>query len=217
MVESGAKNEFVSDAGVMDSYGKGWSVALQNFWSLVAVTLILGVIEMLGRGMGYVSSMAYLLPVMVAFLVSAPLGMGANWVYLKAARKDKFVVSDMFAIFHRNYGNAILAAILTAIFVIIGFVFLIIPGIIIAIRLAFVGLLIVDKKMEAMQAIRTSWNMTRGYSWTIFGFILLSIPIMIAGFLVFIVGALFSFVWIGSAFAVLYNSIEAKTGVKGKK
>ena len=94
------------------------------------------------------------------------------------------------------------------IFVVVGLILFIIPGIIIFIRLSFVSYLVIDKKMEAIKALQTSWNMTKGHSWTIFGMILLAIPIVIAGLIVLIVGVLFSVAWISAAFAILYHSVS---------
>jgi hypothetical protein len=51
----------------------------------------------------------------------------------------------MFAAFN-NYLNAVLAYLLVTVIIIIGFVLLIIPGIIFACKLAFVPYLIVDQK-----------------------------------------------------------------------
>ena len=70
---------------------------------------------------------------------------------------------------------------------IIGLIFLIVPGIIIGIRLIFTWFLIIDKKSSAMVAIKDSWRMTKGYSWTIFGMALLAIPIVLIGFILLLV------------------------------
>ena len=72
----------------------------------------------------------------------------------------------------------------------IGFVLLIVPGIIFACRLSFVPYLVMDKGLDPVAAIEKSWFMTRGHGWRIFGMYLLSILLFIVGFMLFIVGAL---------------------------
>ena len=119
----------------------------------------------------------------------------------------------MFAVFQINYWNAVIAGILVAIIVGIGIVMLIVPGIIFACRLAFVPYLVIDRNMEAMEALKTSWNMTKDYGWKIFGIGILAIPIVILGLLCFFFGVIISVMLISTAFAVMYHSVVLKDGV----
>ncbi|QFT77627.1 glycerophosphoryl diester phosphodiesterase membrane domain-containing protein [Erythrobacter sp. THAF29] len=50
-----------------------------------------------------------------------------------------------------------------------GFLFLIVPGIIIAIRWLIVLPLVIEGKLPAMDTFGESWELTRGRSWSIFG------------------------------------------------
>jgi hypothetical protein len=59
------------------------------------------------------------------------------------------------------------------IIVIIWLILLIVPGIIFALRLSMIPYLIIDKKLWSIQAIKTSWKMTKGFGGTIFGLALL--------------------------------------------
>jgi uncharacterized membrane protein len=86
-------------------------------------------------------------------------------------------------------------------------VMLIIPGIIVACRLAFVPYLVMDKDLEPMKAVEKSWQMTRGHGWKIFWMAILSFFIGIAGFIVFFVGVIISSMWISSAYATLYQAV----------
>ena len=49
--------------------------------------------------------------------------------------------------------------------------------------------------------------MTKGHGWKVFWMGVLSFFIIIAGIIVFLVGAIISFMWIHSAFASLYQSV----------
>lgn len=69
----------------------------------------------------------------------------------------------------RNYLTIVLSYLLVAAIVIMGFILLIVPGIIFAIRLAFVPYLVMDKGLEPVAAVEKSWNMTRDHGWAIFG------------------------------------------------
>ena len=94
-----------------------------------------------------VLSVAYLL------LIIWPIEYGVDFVYLKAARGDKIEFRDMFTAF-QNYLNAVLAHILAVSIIMIGLVFLIVPGIVFACRLAFTPYLVIDRKMGAIEAVK---------------------------------------------------------------
>jgi uncharacterized membrane protein len=142
-------------------------------------------------------------------IVMTPVSYGASWVFLKAARGEPFRVQDMFFAYQR-FGNVLLANILVSVVVGIGFLLLIIPGIIFACKLAFVPYLVMDRKLEATDAIRTSWEMTSGHTGTIFMMGVTSFFVAIGGLIFFIVGILPATIWISLAFATIYMSVSAK-------
>jgi len=145
--------------------------------------------------------------------VAGPVQYGTQWVFLKAVRGERIEVRDIFVVFQRNYWNVVIANIVVGIIVALGFVMLIVPGIIFACRLAFVPYLVVDREMDVMEALRVSWDMTRGYGWQIFFMGLLAIPVVILGLICIIVGVFVSVMWISAAFAAMYHAVETQDGV----
>jgi len=144
-----------------------------------------------------------------------PVGYGVAYASLKAARGEKPEVADMFEGF-KNYLNVVAASLLTAVIIAVGFILLIVPGIIFACKLAFVPYLVLDKKLNATEAIRESWNMTNGRAGTIFLIGLLAIPIFIAGFICFGVGAIISAMWVSLAFASYYHLVSDSGGAAAR-
>ena len=142
-------------------------------------------------------------------LILGPVEWGADYAMLKAVRGEKPEFLDIF-IFQKNYLNVVLAHLLTNAIIAVGFVFLIVPGIIFACKLAFVPYLVTDRKMEATEAIRESWRMTTGYSGKIFLMGLLAIPIVIAGMLLLGVGIILAIMWISLAFAAIFAAVTEK-------
>ena len=114
----------------------------------------------------------------------------------------------MFAFF-KNYSNSIMANLLTSFIIIVGFIFFLIPGIIFSCKLAFVPYLIVDKKMDAVAAVKESWRMTGGYAIKIFLMGLLAFFIAIGGLIALGIGIIISIIWIKLAFAALYYSVDS--------
>jgi uncharacterized membrane protein len=200
-------------ADVGSAYGHAW----RQMWKYILELLLIIILAILfsipaaglsvleeadGAGAFFLGifSLAYVV------LVLWPIEYGVAYAALKAARGDKLEVKDMFEVF-QNYGNAILANILTAIIVGFGMILLIIPGIFFACKLAFVPYLIVDRKMEAIEAVKQSWRMTDGHALTVFLIGFLAIFIAIAGLIVFFVGVIAAAIWIEVAFASLYYAV----------
>lgn len=142
-------------------------------------------------------------------LVYAPLEYGIGYAFLKAARNEKLEIKDMFEVF-QNYGNAILANILTGFIIVCGFIFLIVPGVIFACKLAFVPYLVVDEKMDAITAVKKSWEMTKGHAGAVFLIGLIALPISIAGLICLGVGIVPAAIWIELAIAVLFFAVSPK-------
>ena len=92
--------------------------------------------------------------------------------------------------------------------VIIGFVLLFFPGIYLACKLAFTPYLVVDRKMQVIEAVKESWYLTKGHGWKVFLIGLLGFPIGIAGLICFGVGIIISIMWISLALASLYHSVS---------
>ncbi len=91
-----------------------------------------------------------------------------------------------------------------------GIIMLIVPGIIFACKLAFVPFLVMDEKMEAAEAVRKSWNMTNGYTGTIFLMGLTAFFVVIGGLICFVVGIFPAVIWVSLAFAGIYWVASAK-------
>ena len=91
----------------------------------------------------------------------------------------------------------------------IGFVLLIVPGIIFACKLAFTPYLVVDRKMKVIDAVEESWRMTRGHAWKVFLVGLLAMPIALAGLMFCGVGIIIAIMWSKLAFASLYHAVSS--------
>ena len=128
-------------------------------------------------------------------------------IFVQAVRKTKPDFEYLIKGFTENYLNIILANLLVFALVILGFIALIIPGIIIGCRLMFVSYLVMDKKLDPIEAVEKSWKLTRGHAWKIFFMGFVSIFIFIFGLCMLIVGIFPAMIWISGSFASLYESV----------
>jgi hypothetical protein len=217
-IYSNEEYDFFPDAG--SSYSVGWKVLKTAFVELLVISIVYMVLSgPISVVQWKVDSFAWFLVPLVLFgiaygvFVAGPIGYGAKWVFLKAVRGERIEVKDIFIVFQRNYWNIVIANVVVGIIVGLGIVMLIVPGIIFACRLAFVPYLVVDREMDVMDALRVSWDMTRGYGGQIFLMGLLAIPVVLLGLLCVGVGVIVSVMWISAAFAVMYHAVEMKDGI----
>ncbi len=206
------------------SFGFAWRKMFGSAFLILLVTVIIvGLLNgpSAGAKMNFDSDSSFplflLFPAILfglaySFLFLPIIKFGENYLFLKAMRDEELDIKILFEGFKTKYLNIVLANLIVAALVIVGFIMLIIPGIIIACRLVFVPFLVMDKNLDAIKAVEKSWEMSKGHGWEIFFMAILSAFIFIGGVLVFIVGAIVSIIWIHGAFATFYQAVLNEKG-----
>ena len=214
MINQDPQKPYVPDSSINTSFSFGWRQMWKYFLYLFLVSIIITVlhvpISVADSFKDDITPGIVVLQVLSFFywLLLFPIfSYGVDWIYLKAIRDQEIDIKEMFIGFN-NYVNIILAHLLATAIIGIGFVFLIIPGIIFACRLVFVPFIVMDRNLDAVKAVEKSWKMTAGHGWKIFGMGVLSFFIIILGFIMLIVGLFPAAMWVTSAFASLYHSID---------
>ena len=207
------KNAAVPAPKLGACYGHGWQQLWKYFLELLLISIIafiIGIPSSMGgwaKDIPFLSGMLGFIAFIYGLLVVNPVDYGVSFAFLKAARRDKLEINDMFEAF-KNYWNAVLANLLVGVIVVIGLFLLIVPGIIFYCKLIFTRYLVVDRRMGVIEAIQESWRMTRGHAGTVFLIALLSIPLYIAGLICFGVGIIVAILWVKLAFASLYYAVS---------
>lgn len=161
--------------------------------------------------LGLLAGFFGLIALLYSFLALPVIEFGSKMIFVQAVRKIKPDFELLLKGFWENYLNIILANLLVVALVILGCIALIIPGIIIGCRLVFVSYLVMDKKLDPIEAVEQSWKLTRGHGWTIFFMGFVSIFIVIFGLILMIVGIFPAIMWVSSSFASLYQSVINET------
>jgi len=230
-------NEYKLVPGFGNSFGTGWRVMMDNFLRLFLVVIILAIVATplkmfnfhsdwsdLHRGpwnlgnnwghdlfslgtFGIFAAFFGLLAMLYTFLVKPIIEYGGSMIFVQAVRKTKPDFEYLIKGFTENYLHIILANLLVFALVVLGLFALIVPGIIIGCRLAFVSYIMMDKKLDPIEAVELSWKLTKGHGWQIFFMGFVSIFIVIFGLLMLIVGIFPAIMWICSSFASLYESV----------
>lgn len=218
-----------------DSFGTGWNVMSDNFLRLFLVVFIMAIVTApLNVGQfkfdaadfhlrhfgnwdwenifrlgtfGIFAAFYGLIALLYTFLAAPVFRYGSRMMFVQAVRKEKPDFETLIRGFMDNYLSIILANLLVTALVILGLFALIVPGIIIACRLAFVSYIVMDKKVDPIEAVEMSWRLTRGYGGTIFMIGFVAFFLIILGLMMLIVGIFPALIWINSAFATLYESV----------
>lgn len=226
------KRDYRLKPGFGNSFGTGWDVMMNNFLRLFLLVVILGIIAAPLKTMnfkfhpsdfnfdhwdmedffrmstfGVLAGMYALIALLYAFLVAPVFRYGGKLMFVQSVREEKLDFETLIKGFRENYLSIILANLLVTALVILGMFALIIPGIIIGCRLAFTAYLVMDKKLDPIEAVETSWRMTRGHGWTIFLMGFSAFFIYIFGLIMLFVGIFPAIIWVSSSFATLYQSV----------
>ena len=203
------------NASISSSLSNGWAKMMKYFLPLFLVVVIIMVIEgpfsmsiknntHLSSTLVFFGIIAFIFGTAYFFLLKPIFRYSGKFIFIQAIRDKEVEVRNIIKGFD-NYWNIVLANLLTTMLIGLAFIALIIPGIFVACRLAFVPYLVMDKNMEAIEAVETSWKLTKGYGWKIFGLALISIGIIIGGLLAFFVGIFPASIWISASYASLYQ------------
>ena len=151
------------------SYGHGWGTLKKYFLELLLITFIIVLINVPFGWFNKSSLTNYnndftnsLYSMLYWVLIASPIEYGVIYLFLKAVRGETVQIKDIFQPFNQ-FVDVVLANILVTGIVIAGFILLIIPGIVFAIKLVFVPYLVMDRKMNAISAVKESWKMTGGH------------------------------------------------------
>ena len=139
------------------------------------------------------------------------LSMGATAFYLAA--HDNPDTADLSLLWHpRPFWKYLGASILLALAVAIGFVLLIVPGIILGLMFMFTTFVVIERELGPIDAMSESHRLTRGHKWRLFGFVLLLLLINVLGVLALVVGLLVSIPVSTLAFVHAYRVLGGKPG-----
>jgi uncharacterized membrane protein len=139
------------------------------------------------------------------------LSMGATAFYLAA--HDNPATADLSLLWHpRPFWKYLGASILLALAVAIGFVLLIVPGIILGLMFMFTTFVVIERELGPIDAMSESHRLTRGHKSRLFGFVLLLLLINVLGVLALVVGLLVSIPVSTLAFVHAYRVLGGKPG-----
>jgi uncharacterized membrane protein len=144
----------------------------------------------------------------LTLLLSGPFSIGSAIFFLNLVRGHDVGIEQLFDGF-RQFVPSLILTILTAIVVILGFVCLIVPGVMLALGLSLSSYIMADNPdMPAMEVMRKSWDMTNGHKMKLFLLFLLLTGLAILGLLFFIIGIFYVMPIIYTSMALFYEKVR---------
>ena len=147
----------------------------------------------------------------VQFIIGGAIMVGIWRAVLGTIGGRKPDVGMMFQGFDR-FGDAFLAYLISGLLIALGFLCLIVPGIILAIMWIFTYAVIGETGLGFWEAMRESSRLTEGYRWRLFLLSLACIPILLLGVLVFCLGVCVAMAVCFTAFGLAFRFLQAKKG-----
>ena len=147
---------------------------------------------------------------LVSLIIGGPMTLGISYFALAISRNQEARFEQLFKGFN-NFGTALGAYLLMAIFVILWMLLLIIPGIIAAISYAMTFYIIADNpSIQVMDAIDKSKKMMYGYKWKFFCLNLRFLGWAILCILTLGIGFLWLIPYMEISFAKFYDDINGR-------
>lgn len=196
----------------------GWETFKKRPWFFVGSTVVILLASVLinafTSGIDAVMSGSPDEPSIIGTVINLALGtlisMGATAFYLAAHDNPDSV--DLSSLWHpRPFWKYLGASILLALAIGIGFILLIVPGIIFALMFMFVTFIVIDRELGPIEAMKESHRITRGHKWNLLGFTLVLVLINLLGVLALLVGLLVSIPVSSLAFAHVYRLLAGRT------
>ena len=169
--------------------GAGWQIVQQNIGTYMLMALLFG-------------ALAACVPV----VLHGPLMVGFHIAFMRKIVRGTMEVGDLFKGFN-FFVPSLVASLLISIFTTIGFVFCIIPGIVVSAMFMFTYLFILDKRMDFWPAMQASHEIVKrnyvGFSL----FIVATMLLNFVGILCLLVGILITIPITFAAITVAYREI----------
>jgi len=197
----------------------GWETFKKRPWFFVGATVVIvfayGVVGAISNGIdSALGSSAEELSViggLVNLALSTFVGMGVTAFFLAAHDNPEAV--DLSVLWHpQGFWKFLAASILVGLSIGIGFVLLIVPGILAMLFFMFATVIVIDRDLGPIEAMKESMRIGRGYRWSLLGLVVLLALIVFVGMLALFVGLLVAMPVATLAFIHAYRVLSGSDG-----
>ena len=155
---------------------------------------------------------------LTSLIFAPPLAIGMTIFSLNISRDTNPEIDNLFIPFKTSWVNAILAYFMMGVLVAVGFILLIIPGIIVALMFSQVFFIMgEDNEISAYDALVKSMNMMKGYKWKFFRIALRIIGLAILCIFTLGIGFIWLLPYQNVVYAKFYDDIKDNPSFKNQE
>lgn len=200
---------YIPDLRIGYLFGKAWELYKSNLGVVVGATVVYMLITLIltggdqlgiGGGMRITGNLLML-------ILAGPLTVGLYSVMVRVVRSEEVSIPGLFDGF-QHFGRAVGVYLLSLLAIIVGFILLIIPGIIIAVGLYPVEYLVYDERRGVVETLQRAWDLTRGHKFELFVVGVAALFVTLLGLLALGVGIIFTGAFAYLVGAVVYEELS---------
>lgn len=193
---------------IQDNLSKSWETYKKQWQLLLLGTVIISVPDLISTAHAESTGSSFNILQLILGLLSFFLVAGGIDFILKIVRNKEAKIEDIVGqkdmLWQFFLGNLVVS-----LMSIVGFILLVIPGIIVSVMYSFVPMLIIDKKMEFKTALQTSKTLTQNIKLKLFKYFFVSGLIGCSGLVLFGVGIILTMPLMMLMFALAYEEVIA--------
>ena len=192
---------------IKESLSFGWNTLKGRAGFFIGAIAIVGIILITSGALLTPQHGGNALFTILNFIISVLVDMGLVAIMLAAHENAATAELKMLWAPH-PFWKYLGASILVGIVVFIGFILLIVPGIIASLGLMFTKYLVMDRKLGPVEAMKESWRITKGNRLHLLGFVLTLVGLNILGVIALLVGLLVTIPLTLLATVHVYRALE---------
>lgn len=195
------------DLSIEQALNTSWRTLKKNPKNIIGFFLLIGLASLVN--LAIFSQVDTVISNIESWIFGALVQVAIVTFTITCYRKRKTKISDRLKDY-KMVLKLIVGNFLTGIIIFLGFLALIVPGIVFAVRLQFTGFLIIENHLGPIEAIKKSWGLTKNNFFTLLGFGIITLLINIFGLLLLVVGLLVTIPLTSLAQTYIYLKLSQK-------
>ncbi len=190
-----------------ESLRYGWEKTKIHLNFFLVFLLVILIVTFLLRSFSTGNPFTQNISSILSFIFDVMVSIGITKSVLRIISDESPMMDDFFLRDFSQVVAYVCGVILYAIVVIAGIILLIVPGIILAVRLRFYTFLIIEKNLGPISALKESWAMTKGHTWELFLFTLITVALNLIAVVLLGIGLIFTIPMTTIAFGYIYRKL----------
>ncbi len=146
--------------------------------------------------------------ILISYLIDPIVVGGLTYAYLQGSKGKRVELDEALNVGVKNWLNFLILGILLAVICIVSLVLLIVPFLFVLPRVVLSPYYLLDKGLSPIDAIKASWEGTKGHAWDVWGIFLVTI---LFGLLMLVIVGIYFYVLYSAALCVLYRILTKKS------